>query len=109
MRFTHKLFVTLSFLTAAFTLKAQNMDIGLLLGGSYYYGDVVNEIEPSTIRPAFGGFIRYRLGERLALKAFGAYAKVTGDDKLSESEWQQQRNWSFESTIIEGSIQAEFN
>lgn len=88
---------------------AQKVDLGILLGGSYYYGDVVNEIEPTTIRPAFGGFIRYRLSDRFALKGFGGYAKVYGDDQLSASEWQQQRNWSFESTIMEGSLQAEFN
>jgi hypothetical protein len=109
MRITYRLFVILSLITAASITKAQNMDIGLLLGGSYYYGDVVNEIEPTTIRPAVGGFIRYRLSERFAVKAFGGYTTVTGDDALSESTWQQQRNWTFESKIIEGSIQLEFN
>jgi len=58
------LFKTLTFLfiiTISGALHAQKMDIGVMLGGSYYYGDVVNELEPSTIRPAFGGFLRYRL------------------------------------------------
>lgn len=109
MRIPSRLFVVLVLIIAAKAASAQKVDIGLLLGGSYYYGDVVNELEPTTIRPAFGGFIRYRLNDRFALKAFGGYATVSGDDQLSESTWQQQRNWSFESTIIEGSIQAEFN
>jgi hypothetical protein len=109
MKLKNSLLIGLILSAITFTAKAQNMDIGLLLGGSYYYGDVVNEIEPTTIGPAVGGFVRYRLGDRFALKAFAGYAKVSGDDKLSESEWQLQRNWSFESTILEGSIQAEFN
>ncbi|MES2690801.1 MAG: DUF6089 family protein [Bacteroidota bacterium] len=109
MRIPFRLFVILFLITAAKTISAQKVDVGLLLGGSYYYGDVVNEVEPTTIRPAFGAFVRYRLTDRLALKAFGGYAVVSGDDQLSESTWQQQRNWSFESTIIEGSLQAEFN
>lgn len=109
MRIIYRLIVALYLVSAAGISNAQNTDIGLLLGGSYYYGDVVNEIEPTTIRPAIGGFIRYRLSERFALKAFGGYATVTGDDQLSESEWQKNRNWTFESTIIEGSLQLEFN
>lgn len=90
-------------------VKAQNTDIGLLVGGSYYYGDVVNSLDVKSIGPSFGGFIRYRLGQRLALRAFGGYAKVQGDDQNSTSDWQINRNWNFESTIIEGSLIAEFN
>lgn len=103
---------TLTFLfiiTISGALYAQKMDIGVMLGGSYYYGDVVNELEPSTIRPAFGGFLRYRLTDRLAVKGFLGYTKVAGDDALSESQWQRERNWSFETSIFETSAQLEFN
>lgn len=103
--------LTLLMLTTVATgsAMAQKLDAGLLLGGSYYYGDVVNELEPSTMRAAVGGFLRYRLGGRFAIKAYGGYNKVSGDDQLSESEWQKQRNWSFETDIIEGSLQLEWN
>ena len=67
-------------------VTAQKLDVGLLLGGAYYYGDVVNEIEPTTMRQAVGGFLRYRLGNRFAIKAYGGFNKVSGDDQLSESE-----------------------
>lgn len=109
MRSAHYFLVILFLLTAAQITRAQKIDIGLLAGGSYYYGDVVNELEPSTMRPAFGGFIRYRINDRIAIKGFGAYAKISGDDKLSSSEWQLQRNWNFETTITEGSLQLEYN
>lgn len=89
--------------------RSQNMDIGILAGGSYYYGDVVNNLDVKSIGPSFGGFIRYRLGQRLALRAFGGYAKVQGEDANSTSDWQISRNWNFQSTIIEGSLIAEFN
>ena len=92
-----------------FSANAQKIDAGLLMGGSYYYGDVVNELEPTTMRGAVGGFLRYRLGGRFAIKAYGGYNKVSGDDQLSESEWQRQRNWSFETNILEGSLQLEWN
>jgi hypothetical protein len=90
-------------------VNAQKLDIGLLLGGAYYYGDVVNELEPSTMRQAVGGFLRYRLSNRFAVKAYGGFNKVSGDDQLSESEWQKQRNWTFETNILEGSLQLEWN
>lgn len=93
----------------AFNAKAQRVDVGLLLGTSYYYGDVVNEFVPSAFGPAVGGFLRYRLTDRLALKGFAGYIKISGDDQYSSSEWQKQRNWTFETAIIEGSLQAEFN
>lgn len=83
--------------------------MGIMAGGTHYYGDVVNELELTTISYAAGGFIRYRLSNFVALKAFGAYAKVKGDDKNSSSEWQRSRNWSFETLILEGSLQVEFN
>ncbi len=91
------------------SVNAQKIDAGLLLGGSYYYGDVVNELEPTTMRGAIGGFLRYRLGGRFAVKAYGGFNKVSGDDQLSESQWQRERNWSFETNILEGSLQLEWN
>jgi len=96
-------------LMLAFNAKAQRVDVGLLLGTSYYYGDVVNEITPAAIGPAVGGFMRLRVTDRLALKGFGGYIKISGDDQYSSSEWQKQRNWTFETTILEGSLQAELN
>ncbi len=98
-------------LFAVFTQSAfaQKLDIGLMAGGTHYYGDVVNELEISTISYAAGGFVRYRLSHFTALKATGIYAKIKGDDKNSSSEWQRNRNWNFETLILEGSLQIEFN
>jgi hypothetical protein len=90
-------------------VRAQKVDVGVLLGGSYYYGDVVNSLDLKSIGPSAGAFIRYRIGQRLALRAFAGYAKIQGDDKNSTSDWQVSRNWNFESTITEGSLIAEFN
>lgn len=84
-------------------------EVGILVGGSYYYGDIVNEIEPTTMRYSFGGFLRYHLNDRVALKFMGAYARVTGADSLSESEFQRNRNLDFFTDIVEGSVQLEYN
>ena len=110
MKTIYKIFILLiitSFVST--TVNAQKIDVGILLGGSYYYGDVVNELEPSTMRGAVGGFLRYRLGNRFAIKAYGGFNQVSGDDQLSESEWQRQRKWTFQTNILEGSLQLEGN
>lgn len=99
----------LLFLFAPVFSFAQRLDLGYMACGTHYYGDVVNEVELSTIRYASGGFIRYRLNNFTALKAFGLIGKVSGDDRLSESQWQRNRNWSFETLIMEGSLQLEVN
>ncbi len=93
----------------SFSAIAQRLEFGLLLGGAYYYGDVVNELEVTTIRQAAGGFLRLHLNDRFAIKGFGGYARVTGDDKLSSSPWQKGRNWAFFTDIFEGSLQLEYN
>ncbi|TAE80412.1 MAG: hypothetical protein EAY81_10475 [Bacteroidetes bacterium] len=80
-----------------------------MAGGTHYYGDVVNELELSTMSYAAGGFIRYRLSNFTAIKAMGVYAVVKGDDKNSSSPWQQNRNWNFQTLILEGSLQFEIN
>lgn len=104
-----KTLLLISLFLFLFNANAQKVDIGFMAAGTHYYGDVVNEVEPSTIRAAYGGFIRYRLSNFTALKAFGMMGKVSGDDKLSSSQWQQNRNWSFETLLMEGSLQLEIN
>lgn len=91
-------------------LFAQKVDIGVSVGGTYYYGDVVNEFSPSTARYSAGAFLRYHLGDRFAISANGVYARVSGDDALStKSTWQNQRNWNFFTDILEASGVLEFN
>lgn len=91
------------------SVKAQKLDIGLSLGTSYYFGDVVNEFTTSAFGQSFGGFVRYRLGGHVALKGQAGYVKIQGDDQYSSSDWQKERNWSFQTTIIESSLQLEYN
>ncbi len=92
-----------------FKASAQKLDIGLMVGTSYYYGDVVNEFVSSALGQSYGGFLRYRLGDRVAIKGHAGYVKILGDDQYSSSQWQVERNWAFQTTIIESSLQLEYN
>ncbi len=96
-------------LVGAFSSFAQKLEVGLLVGGSYYYGDIVNELELSTIKGAGGAFIRYHVNERIAIKFFGGYARIGGADSISTSAFQKRRNLSFWADIYEGSAQLEYN
>ncbi|MFI5220721.1 MAG: DUF6089 family protein [Bacteroidia bacterium] len=89
--------------------NAQKLEIGILGGGSYYYGDIVNEWEPQAISYSAGVFARYHLSENMAIKGFFGYCKVVGSDSNSTSEWQQKRNLSFWADIVEGSVQFEYS
>jgi hypothetical protein len=100
------LFLSLFFLKA----NAQKTEVGVLLGVSSYYGDIVNTYDPSTFRFAGTFFLRYHLDPRLAIRANLAYARVTGADSNSkDSEFQRNRNMSFFTDIIELSAVAEYN
>jgi hypothetical protein len=95
-----------------FTVKgfAQKTEIGGLLGGSYYWGDVNNNLQLQLIRPAATFFVRYHLDPRFAVRANLSYARVTGADTISrDSKWQTERNLSFWTDIIELSGIVEYN
>lgn len=113
-----QLFVLLALATPAF---AQNVEVGLMLGGSNYLGDLSNEkFLMSETHFSASVFGRYNFTPRFAMKGFIGYGKVSGDDKNFESEtrtykgvndfrYNYYRNLNFHSTIYEGSMHFEYN
>lgn len=90
---------------------AQKTEIGILVGGSYYYGDIVNDFNQfSSIHGAGGLYLRYHITENLAVKGFAGYCRVGAADSVnSTSSYQKNRNLSFWSDILEGSVQLEYS
>ena len=92
---------------------AQKSEIGVLGGGSYYYGDIVNNFQPQTIRPSFGVFLRYHLNKRVSLRGNFMYCRVGGADsnltRTPQYQWQKDRNLAFYSDIFELSGMVEYN
>jgi hypothetical protein len=106
----YKMLLILCLSSFGMKVSAQKTEVGVLLGVATYYGDVVNNFEPSTFRFAGSIFMRYHLDERFAIRGSFAYARVTGADSISDdSEFQRNRNWSFYTDIYELSAIAEFN
>ena len=105
-----KFILSLLFIASiSFNAKSQKIEGGILVGGSYYYGDLVNDLQLSTISVSGGVFIRQHINENFSIKYFGGYCRINGADSLSPSKFQKHRNLSFWADVFEGSVQAEYS
>lgn len=84
-------------------------EIGILLGGSYYTGDLNPGRHFFLMRPAGGVFYRFTPNYRYAFRGGLNFGQVMGDDSQSEDSDQRKRNLNFKSRINELYAQAEFN
>ncbi len=97
-------------LFSTLSLTAQvGWEVGPWLGVSYYLGDLNTNFDFSTPGIAGGLAARYNFNERLCMKFSGNYGKVMADDANSSNVYERLRNLSFESVIVDGSAQFEFN
>ena len=112
-RFNHRIkllfFVAFAF---SFGAKAQqfrpNTEIGILLGTSYYLGDL-NTTHFNQPLPAAGLIIRKNIDKRFAYKAEVMYLNIKSDERKSEDTIAKNRGLHFKSPIYELSGQVEFN
>lgn len=100
--------VVLSFLFFS-NSHAQQWEIGVFSGVSNYQGDLAPDILPKESHTAAGLVIRRNLSKNpyLAFTYSATYGKVSGKD--SNFTYLRPRNLEFSSTILEGSLQAEYN
>ena len=92
-----------------FSLLAQyNWEGGVLGGGSFYLGDLVEDDRIpffEEAQPAFGVYFNYQLNQQRALRINANYVKISGDDSnFNSAAFNEKRQFSFESTILEGGI-----
>ena len=96
----------------SFSAKAQqfkpNTEIGLLLGTSYYLGDL-NTTHFNQPLPAAGLIIRKNIDRRFAYKAELMYLNIKSDERNSEDTIAVNRGLHFKSPVYELSGQIEFN
>lgn len=84
-------------------------ELGVMIGGSYYIGDLNPYGHFRNTYLAGGLVYRYNINPRVSLRANLLYAKVSGYDSQSKITSIQQRNLSFSSTIYELGVGFEFN
>jgi hypothetical protein len=88
----------------------QYWEVGVLLGGSNYTGDLSNNpISLRQTKGATGGIIRYNINPWFTLKANVYYGSIAGDDKYSKIAENKQRNLHFKSNILDVGINGELN
>ena len=112
-RFNFKITVLLiATLVFGFTAKAQqfkpNTEIGLLLGASYYLGDL-NTAHFNQPLAGAGLIIRKNIDQRFVYKAEIMYLNLKSDEKESEDTIAYNRGLHFRSPVYELSGQLEFN
>jgi hypothetical protein len=96
-------------LFVSLTAHAQQLEVGLGGGLMAYKGDIAPALDPSQVRPAGTGFFRYNatrsVSFRLGLSA-GSFGAV---DRLSNDPLQRARNYSFRTSLLEASLDAEYS
>ena len=96
-------------MTVSSSLYAQHTrpygEVGLAGGGMNYIGDLNGQSMLGKVNPAGNLFVRYNLNDRWAINVGGAFGFIEGGNP----DVQAWRNLSFRSSVIEGSVRAEFN
>lgn len=84
-------------------------ELGGWLGTSFYYGDLNNRL--AIQKPGLAGGLNYRrnFNTRISFMTSLSYGRVGGDDANSPNNYEQNRNLSFSSSIIDLSGVLEFN
>ncbi|RYD82457.1 MAG: hypothetical protein EOP53_03665 [Sphingobacteriales bacterium] len=90
--------------------NAQFWEIGGMIGGSNYAGD----LSPTPIvfketHPAIGAFVRANIKKSFSLKGNLYYGRVSGKDVNSDVEKRVNRNLSFRSNLLEVGLNGEYN
>lgn len=100
--------ITLFLLVQTLTAQ-QGWEAGPWLGGAWYLGDLNTSYNLSTPGLAGGFAARYNFNDRLCMRFSVNAGKVMADDANSKNSYERARNLSFQSGILEGAFQMEFN
>lgn len=95
--------------SAQFHTAASRSELGILLGGSYYIGDLNRFGHFKGTQPAGSLFYRYNINSRVTFRANLSYGSVVGDDAWSKEPEMVNRNLNFRSDIFEFGAGVEFH
>lgn len=95
-------------LSTTFLAHSQTYEIGGMIGGANYIGDVgkTNYINPNSL--GVGGIFKWNRSARHSFRGSILLAKIKGDDAESSNSRRKQRGYSFENTITEVSAGLEY-
>jgi hypothetical protein len=98
------LIFSIVFLVINIGYSQKKADIGFMIGGATYIGDVNLETPFHMPRVALKAFYRRNIHTRLAIRGNAGYYRLAGDDSKSGFEYQSLRNHNFQSEILEASV-----
>jgi len=104
-----KQLLAIVFICTISTSSSQINEIGLLIGGTNYIGDIgrTNYILPNKIG---GGVIyKYNLNPRIALRGTFSYLPIEADDANATNSVRKKRNYNFKNNIKELAVGIEYN
>ena len=88
-----------------------NIDYGFSVGAANYLGDIcggegvgkgfVSDMKLNATRWNLGGFFRYKIANKFALKASLGYVRLTADDANTPNPARRGRNLNFKNDMIE--------
>lgn len=92
---------------ASLSARAQHFEMGAMLGGSNYWGDLAAAPVIGETHAAYGGFARLNLSSSFAFTLNLINATISGDD--NNFDHQRVRNLNFKTELTEFSGIVEFN
>ena len=103
----HKLSLIFTLTVCSLASRAQSFEIGGMLGGSNYHGDLAYHIVPNETKASGGIFGRINFSEFWTMRPTISYLQISGaDNNFSE---YKLRNLSFRNNIYEISNVMELN
>ncbi len=107
----HLLMVCFFFGTTLSSSFSQTLELGLLVGGSNYQGDLASSefnVVTKQTDIAFGGFLRYALNESFSIRLQALKTELKADDANSSFDILKQRNLRFFSPLVDVSVRTEW-
>ena len=112
-------FLLTPFLTMSQQWKKTRKEVIFGLGAANILGDLggadqigthlMKDLEISLTRPTIAGGYRYKLSPTMAIKGYGGWARLAGNDLLTNEPSRNNRNLSFRTNIFTASAQFEYS
>jgi hypothetical protein len=87
----------------------QEGEFGITAGVAHYFGDLNTRARINRFKPAVGIFYRKQFNNYLAMRISAHYAQLGYSDIYSKNSFQNTRNLSFNSDILEFAVHGDFN
>jgi hypothetical protein len=87
----------------------QQGEFGITAGVAHYFGDLNTRAQLNRLKPAVGIFYRKQFNNYLGLRVSAHYAQLGYSDIYSKNTFQNTRNLSFNTDIIEFAVHGDFN